>query len=185
MKTNLRIFFIALCSLFFALSLQAQSSYRPKTGDIKFDAQLNDLNIEARANLDGYLNDLATQHHVPVRELKRMMIEIKMEPADLYLAIRVSELGKVPLHTVEREYRQNRNRGWGVMARNLGIKPGSSEFHELKRIRLKKRKQHRGPPKKEKKRYKERHGDDDHDDHDDDHDGHDDDDDRDRKRKRR
>jgi hypothetical protein len=27
----------------------------------------------------------------------------------------------------------NKGKGWGVIAKNLGIKPGSAEFHALKR----------------------------------------------------
>ena len=30
------------------------------------------------------------------------------------------------------EYKENNGKGWGVIAKNLGIKPGSREFHELK-----------------------------------------------------
>ena len=33
---------------------------------------------------------------------------------------------------VLREYKENKGKGWGVIAKNLGIKPGSREFHELK-----------------------------------------------------
>ena len=33
---------------------------------------------------------------------------------------------------VLREYKENNGTGWGVIAKNLGIKPGSREFHELK-----------------------------------------------------
>ena len=34
------------------------------------------------------------------------------------------------------EYRNNKGQGWGVIAKNLGIKPGSDEFHALKAGRL-------------------------------------------------
>jgi hypothetical protein len=30
-------------------------------------------------------------------------------------------------------YKKNRGKGWGVIAKSLGIKPGSPEFHALKR----------------------------------------------------
>ena len=33
---------------------------------------------------------------------------------------------------VLREYRSGRHAGWGVIAKRLGIKPGSSAFHALK-----------------------------------------------------
>jgi hypothetical protein len=34
---------------------------------------------------------------------------------------------------VLREYKSSKGKGWGVIAKSLGIKPGSKEFHELKR----------------------------------------------------
>jgi hypothetical protein len=30
-------------------------------------------------------------------------------------------------------YKQSKGKGWGVIAKELGIKPGSPEFHALKR----------------------------------------------------
>ena len=38
-----------------------------------------------------------------------------------------------PVLTVAERYKKNPGKGWGVVAKDLGIKPGSSEFHELKR----------------------------------------------------
>jgi len=34
---------------------------------------------------------------------------------------------------VVKEYDVNKDKGWGVMAKNLGIKPGSDAFHSLKK----------------------------------------------------
>jgi hypothetical protein len=34
---------------------------------------------------------------------------------------------------VVREYKAHKGQGWGVIAKNLGIKPGSKEFHALKK----------------------------------------------------
>jgi hypothetical protein len=30
------------------------------------------------------------------------------------------------------QYRSSKGKGWGVLAKSLGIKPGSKEFHALK-----------------------------------------------------
>jgi hypothetical protein len=37
-----------------------------------------------------------------------------------------------PDYVLER-YKSGRGKGWGVLAKSLGIKPGSKEFHALKR----------------------------------------------------
>jgi len=38
-----------------------------------------------------------------------------------------------PTARVVEQYRAHRDKGWGVLAKSLGIKPGSREFHALKR----------------------------------------------------
>ncbi|MBZ0158490.1 MAG: hypothetical protein K8I29_20015 [Alphaproteobacteria bacterium] len=53
-------------------------------------------------------------------------------PADAYLCLRLAELADRPVELVIREYKANKGRGWGVIAKRLGIKPGSREFHALK-----------------------------------------------------
>jgi hypothetical protein len=55
-----------------------------------------------------------------------------MEPAEIYLALELSFLSGKPLGTVLNIYKNNRGRGWGVVARTLGIKPGSEAFKQLK-----------------------------------------------------
>jgi len=55
------------------------------------------------------------------------------EPSDAYMIFRLGELSHRPVKEVMKVYRSNRHRGWGVMAKKLGIKPGSRECHALKR----------------------------------------------------
>ena len=54
------------------------------------------------------------------------------KPADSYMVLRLSELSHRPVKDVLRVYKADHGKGWGVMARQLGIKPGSQEFHALK-----------------------------------------------------
>jgi len=54
-------------------------------------------------------------------------------PGDAYMCFRVGQLASKPVEVVTKEYQGNKGKGWGVIAKNLGIKPGSKEFHELKR----------------------------------------------------
>ena len=46
---------------------------------------------------------------------------------------RTSRVTNRPIATVEKYYKDNRGQGWGVTAQRLGIKPGSPEFHALKK----------------------------------------------------
>lgn len=48
----------------------------------------------------------------------------------------VMRLGEMSGHNVEfvtEHYKENKRKGWGVLARSLGIKPGSRAFKALKR----------------------------------------------------
>lgn len=46
--------------------------------------------------------------------------------------MRLSILVGKPVETVYVTYQKNQKKGWGAIAKELGIKPGSKEFHQLK-----------------------------------------------------
>ena len=49
------------------------------------------------------------------------------------MTIKLSELIQKPIEVVTKTYQVNRKKGWGVIAKELGIQPGSKEFHALKK----------------------------------------------------
>jgi hypothetical protein len=55
------------------------------------------------------------------------------EPADAFMVFQLGQMTGRPAETVVQVYKTNRGKGWGVIAKELGIKPGSREFHALKR----------------------------------------------------
>jgi len=48
------------------------------------------------------------------------------------MATALSRLSKRPVGAVAEGYSKNQGRGWGVMAMNMGIKPGSPGFKQMK-----------------------------------------------------
>ncbi len=114
------------------LEPQEKVTIEPQTGDIEFDAVLGDLNIEASANLAGFLNHLSVSYNVPEEELEPLITEEDMEPADVYMAVVIADLTETPIEDIITEYQAGEGQGWGVIAKRLGIKPGSQEFHQLK-----------------------------------------------------
>lgn len=54
-------------------------------------------------------------------------------PADAYMVFRLGEMSSRPPDYVLGQYKSGKAKGWGVLAKSLGIKPGSKEFHALKR----------------------------------------------------
>lgn len=55
-----------------------------------------------------------------------------MAPGEIYLALEISKLSKIPIDEVIIIYKKNKSKGWGYIAKEAGIKPGSAEFHQLK-----------------------------------------------------
>jgi hypothetical protein len=101
-------------------------------GDFDFDVMLKEINIEAEADIGGYKARLAADFGTSEKTISLMLEKENMKPGDAYMALKISDVAKVPVETVITEFKNNRDKGWGVIAKNLGIKPGSAEFHALK-----------------------------------------------------
>jgi hypothetical protein len=122
-----KIFVLMLCTL--SLGLDAQIEF--KTGDVELDADLNVINTDAKSDLPAFKADLSATFGVSIKNVD-YMLSINMEPAEIYFALEISVAVNKPIETVIDTYEANRDKGWGYIAQELGIKPGSPEFHELK-----------------------------------------------------
>jgi hypothetical protein len=96
------------------------------------DVFVSNLNVQAQADLGAFKVRLSTQFGVPAPRVDAVMATVKT-PGDAYMCFPVGQVASKPVEVVTREYLANRGKGWGVIAKNLGIKPGSKEFHELKK----------------------------------------------------
>ncbi len=93
---------------------------------------LNSLNIQARADLPGFSARVGAQFGVPQAQVMAT-IGVVSTPADAFMVYQLGQMTQQPPTVVTQVYRNNRGKGWGVIAKELGIKPGSPEFHALKR----------------------------------------------------
>lgn len=96
-----------------------------------FDDFLTRVNVSASADFGAFRARLGATFGKPEPEID-LLIKSVPTPADAYMCLRVAETARQPLNTVVTEFNANRDKGWGVIAKNLGIKPGSKEFHALK-----------------------------------------------------
>jgi hypothetical protein len=103
-----------------------------KTGDRKLDSWLGKINERAKADPDGFIRHLSQKLNIPEEEIRQAKERHGLSYGDTYMATALSRLSKRPVGAVAEDYGQNRGRGWGVMALNMGIKPGSPEFHQMK-----------------------------------------------------
>lgn len=93
---------------------------------------LQDLNISAEADPSGFRAQLAARFKIGNAELNAVISNVE-KPADAYVVLRLGEMSHQPTDRVITQYRSSKGQGWGVLAKSLGIKPGSKEFHALKR----------------------------------------------------
>lgn len=96
------------------------------------DIFLSDLNVQATVGITDFEVKLSTQFGVSLPQV-RTIIKTVAFPADAFMCLHLSQLTSRPLESVLQSYNSNQGKGWGVIARELGIKPGSDEFHALKR----------------------------------------------------
>ena len=96
------------------------------------DGFMNDLNIRARADMNGFSAQVSAQFGVPLPRVQAV-IQMVDTPADAFMCFQLGEMSRKPYDRVTQVYQTHRGKGWGVIAKRLGIKPGSSEFHALKR----------------------------------------------------
>jgi hypothetical protein len=90
---------------------------------------LDELSIHADADRNGYRISLGTRFRIGDAEVSAVLNKVD-RPGDAYMVFRLSEMsGKSPAYVLSRYQHQ---KGWGVLAKQLGIKPGSREFHALK-----------------------------------------------------
>lgn len=92
---------------------------------------ISDLNVKAEADLSGFKAQLTTKFKVGDAQVSAVISNVD-KPADAYMVLRLGEMSNQPLERVITEYKAGKGKGWGVIAKNLGIKPGSKEFHALK-----------------------------------------------------
>lgn len=93
---------------------------------------LKDLDMKAKTDLSDFKVSIGTRFNIGDTQVKLVLSNVD-KPADSYMVLRLSELSHRPVKDVLRVYKADHGKGWGVMARQLGIKPGSKGFLALKR----------------------------------------------------
>lgn len=110
------------------LALVSWASAAP-AGDFDW---MKDFNVRAEADPSGFRAELATRFKVGDAEVRAVVGNMK-NPADAYMVFKLGEMSSHRPEYVMERYRAEKGKGWGALAKSLGIKPGSSEFHALKR----------------------------------------------------
>ncbi|MFZ5994226.1 MAG: hypothetical protein ACOYU4_04500 [Thermodesulfobacteriota bacterium] len=124
MKLQKMLFVISAALLFILSAIVVAAA-----GDFDW---MRDLNTRAEADLSGFRARLAARFNIGDAQVKVVLSNVE-RPADAYMVLRFGEMSARPADYVIERYRAGESKGWGVLAKSLGIKPGSKEFHALKR----------------------------------------------------
>ena len=123
MKQILIVLFVVLsCSIY---------SQTYNSGDKELDAFLTKLNTEAKADLPQIKTNLASTYNTTLGKIDDLMKK-GMAIADVFMSFEIASLTKKNVDDVVKSYETNKQKGWGAIAKEMGIKPGSEEFHTLK-----------------------------------------------------
>ena len=93
---------------------------------------IRNFNIQAEADPPGFRARLGARFKIGDTQIKIVLSNVKY-PADAYMVLRLGEMSNQPTEYVIEKYKSGKGKGWGALAKSLGIKPGSREFHALKR----------------------------------------------------
>ncbi|MGB9731221.1 hypothetical protein [Calditerrivibrio nitroreducens] len=118
------------------------------------DNFLMNLNMQIGNDKTSFEADLSTTFGSNEMKVKSVVASVD-KPADAYMVFRLAEVTKKQPEEVLLVYKKHKEKGWGKVAQELGVKPGSREFHELKENKLKNHGK-KGKEKKEHKKGKDR-----------------------------
>lgn len=102
-----------------------------KSGDATLDANLKSITVEANKDLLSFKANVVTTYGTTLDKVNSLFT-VGMNAGDVVISFEIMKLTKKPITDVIRVYKVSKSKGWGAMAKELGIKPGSKEFHALK-----------------------------------------------------
>ncbi|MCK5311394.1 MAG: hypothetical protein KAJ62_04765 [Desulfobacteraceae bacterium] len=92
---------------------------------------LSDLNAQAKSDIKKFNEKLSSQFDLPLQKVKDIIKKVEF-PGDAFMCMQLGLMTNNPPETIVHVYREKKKKGWGAIAKDLGIKPGSDEFHALK-----------------------------------------------------
>ncbi len=112
------------------ISVQAQTVFTPQTGDKELDNVLTEIDAKAKNDLNKFKGAVEQTFALSKSKVDQMLTI--MTPGDVYMAAQTAQTINKPIDDVIKAHENNKDKGWGATAKELGIKPGSKEFHALK-----------------------------------------------------
>ena len=108
-------------------------NWNPRSGDVWVDSQLADINRYGSSYREPFIDEMVRYHGAPRDLVTDLLVSRRWAPGDVYYACAIAQIINRPCRYVADDWQAHGGQGWGAVAKRLGIKPGSPEFHRLKR----------------------------------------------------
>jgi hypothetical protein len=125
-----KLLFILAGLFMFGMSNSQTISFNPRTGDVDMDGFLKDVSTKAKNDINDFINNATATFNI-AKDKVEGLIKI-MDPGDVFMTLQTAQVINKPVEEVKEAYVKAKDKGWGQIAKDLGIKPGSAEFHALK-----------------------------------------------------
>ena len=107
--------------------------WNPRSGDVWVDTHLADMNRYGTRYRDPFVDEMVRYHGAPRDLVVDLLGPRRWAPGDVYMACTIASIIGRPCRYVVDVYERDHGHGWGNIAKQMGIKPGSPEFHRLKK----------------------------------------------------
>ncbi len=135
-KTRLMTLAAAMATLLGFGTASAQDytfGWDPRSGDAWVDTWLGDMNRYGSRYRDPFVDEMVRYYGAPRDLVTDLLLNRHWAPGDIYYACAMASVMGRPCRYVVEVWERDHEQGWGAVARSLGIKPGSAEFHRLKK----------------------------------------------------
>ncbi len=107
--------------------------WNPRSGDVWVDSQLSDVNRYGSRYRQPFVDEMVRYYGAPRDLVSTLLVDRNWAPGDVYYACAIAQILGRPCRYVVEVWERDHGQGWGNVAKQLGIQPGSDEFHRLKR----------------------------------------------------
>lgn len=139
-RSRLRVRMLALLASIAAVLGVGQSwaqdfafGWDPRSGDAWVDTWLGDVNRYGARYREPFVDEMVRNYGAPRELVSELLGPRRWAPGDVYYACALAQVLGRPCRYVVDEWERSHGEGWGAVAQRMGIKPGSPEFHRLKR----------------------------------------------------
>lgn len=89
------------------------------------------FNAQANVAVSSFFDKVSLRFDVSNEGISAV-VKVSQSYADAYIIFRLAEISEKPVAAVMDVYQAHQGKGWGYLAKMLGIKPGSQQFKALK-----------------------------------------------------